>query len=266
MGRTAVVYLVGAGPGDPELLTIKARRLLDEADVVVYDRLVSEEILALIPAGTPRLNVGKQPSHHPIPQDDINTLLARLAREGRRVVRLKGGDPYLFGRGSEEVEFLESHGVRCEVIPGVTSASGCAAAIGVPLTHRGLSNGVRFVTGHCRDDIDLDFDWQGLADPDTTLVVYMGMANIAEIAEKLMVCGMPAATPAVAINNGTTKRQRHILAPLAAIADAARRARFDGPVLFIIGRTVSRAKAGAQPEENNHDAAIARAIGWANVG
>jgi uroporphyrin-III C-methyltransferase len=178
LGSKGIVYLVGAGPGDPELLTLKARRLLDEADVVVYDRLVSDDILALIPVGTAKISVGKQPRSHPVPQPEINALLARLASTGRTVVRLKGGDPFMFGRGSEEAAYLIEQGIAFSVVPGVTSASGCAAAVGLPLTHRGLATGVRFITGHCREDLELDLDWRGLADPNTTLVIYMGRTNV----------------------------------------------------------------------------------------
>ncbi len=243
MANKGVVYLVGAGPGDPELLTLKARRLLGEADVIVYDRLVSDEIMALVPKGTPRISVGKQPKCHPIPQDEINGLLVRLAREGRTVVRLKGGDPFLFGRGSEEAAHVHASGIAYEVVPGVTSASGCAAAVGLPLTHRGLASGVRFVTGHCRNDVDLDLDWRGLADPDTTLVVYMGMANLPQIAIRLIAHGLAETTPAAAIANGTRPNQRHLITTLGEIADVATDAGFDGPVLFIIGRVVEMASA-----------------------
>lgn len=241
MSRQGIVYLVGAGPGDPELLTLKARRLIDAADVVVYDRLVSPAILALIPPGTARISVGKQPRSHPVPQTEINALLVRLAEGGRRVLRLKGGDPLLFGRGSEEAAYVAAHGIPFEVVPGVTSASGCAAAIGLPLTHRGAASGVRFVTGHCRDDIDLDLDWQGLADPDTTLVVYMGMANIAEIVVRLIGHGLPADTPAAAVSNGTRPDQRWVISTLGEIAAVAADAGFDGPVIFYIGRVVGLA-------------------------
>ena len=240
---TAVVYLVGAGPGDPDLLTLKARRLLDEADVVVYDRLVSDEIMALILPGTPRISVGKQPRCHPVPQSEINSLLVSLARDGRTVVRLKGGDPFLFGRGSEEAAYLHRHGIRCQVVPGVTSASGCAAAVGLPLTHRGLASGVRYVTGHCRNDVELDLDWRGLADPDTTLVIYMGMANIPQIAARLIANGLTEATPVAAICNGTRPNQRHVVSTLGEIASAATAARFEGPILFIVGRVVELAAA-----------------------
>ena len=250
-GGRSTVYLVGAGPGDPELLTCKARRLILEADIVVYDRLVSEEILALVPAGTARFDVGKRPGHHPVRQQDINTLLIALAKDGRRIVRLKGGDPLLFGRGSEEIAALADAGVACEVVPGVTSASACAAAVGVPLTHRGLATGVRFVTGHCREDADLDFDWRGLADSDTTLVIYMGFANIGRIAQSVIAHGLDSATPAVAICNGTTPRQRHVRATLGTVASVAAEAGFDGPVLFIVGRTAGLAWPGEETEEGN---------------
>ena len=247
-GDCSIVYLVGAGPGDPELLTCKARRLITEADVVVYDRLVSDEILALIPAGTARFSVGKQPGFHPVCQENINALLVMLAKGNRCVVRLKGGDPLLFGRGSEEIAALASAGISCEVVPGVTSASACAASVGVPLTHRGMASSVRFVTGHCRADAELDFDWRGLADPDTTLVVYMGFANIERIASRVMAHGLDPATPAVAICNGTTPRQRHARATLGTIAAVAAEAKFDGPVLFIVGRTAGLARAGEETE------------------
>lgn len=230
------VYLVGAGPGDPELLTVRAQRLLREADVVVYDRLVSDAILALIPSGTARISVGKQPRSHPVPQHEINNLLVRLAASGRTVVRLKGGDPFLFGRGSEEALHLIQHGLRYEVVPGVTSASGCASALGVPLTHRGLASSVRFITGHCREDKELDLDWRGLADPDTTLVIYMGMANIAQIAVRLISNGLSEATPVAAVCNGTRPDQRCIISTLGEISAAV--ADLDGPTLFFVGRVV----------------------------
>ncbi|MCW5700685.1 MAG: uroporphyrinogen-III C-methyltransferase [Rhodospirillales bacterium] len=241
MPDQSAVFLVGAGPGDPGLLTLRARALLDEADVIVYDRLVSEEIMALVPKGTARISVGKQPNCHPVPQDEINTLLVRLARAGRKVVRLKGGDPYLFGRGSEEARYLHANGVRFEVIPGVSSASGCSAAAGFPLTHRGLASSVRYITGHCREDTDLDLDWRGLADPDTTLVVYMGMANMTQIAVRLIANGLPETTPAAAISNGTRHDQRRVISTLGEIADTSAAAQLESPVLFIIGRVIELA-------------------------
>jgi uroporphyrin-III C-methyltransferase len=233
------VFLVGAGPGDPELLTLKATRAISGADVVVYDKLVPTEILNLIPGGAARINVGKRAGYHPVPQDEINRMLVRLARAGRVVVRLKGGDPFIFGRGFEEALELDRAHVPYEVIPGITSAQGCAAAASVPLTHRGLATGLRYVTGHCRSNEPLNLDWASLADPDTTLVVYMGLANITEIASELIAHGLSADTPSVAICQGTTPRERRLFAPLGELPNAARAAQFAGPVLFIIGRVVA---------------------------
>lgn len=237
----SMVHLVGAGPGDPELLTVKAQRLLREAEVVVYDRLVSPAILELLPRGAARIYVGKAPDAHHMPQDRINALLVKLARAGRRVVRLKGGDPFVFGRGSEEAEVLARHGIPFEVVPGITAASGCTAALGIPLTHRGLATGVRFVTGHCRGGRELDFDWPSLADPDTTLVVYMGLANLPEISRRLIAAGLPADTPVAAIANGTTARQKVCRATLADLPDRVRESGLDAPVLTVIGRVVALA-------------------------
>jgi len=236
--KDAKVCLVGAGPGDPDLLTRKAYDLIRKADVVVYDRLVSPEILALIPTGVARINVGKQPQCHPIPQHEINELLVSLSRTNRLVVRLKGGDPFLFGRGSEEAIYLKECGVPYAVVPGVTAASGCAAAAGIPLTHRGLATGVRFVTGHCREDMELDLDWHGLADPDTTLVIYMGAANMAQISIRLMTQGLAASTPVAAISHGTTPRQRRIVSTLGEIASDVAEADLPSPLMFVVGRVV----------------------------
>ena len=248
------VFLVGAGPGDPELLTLKAARTIAAADVVVYDRLIPSEVLASIPEGTARVNVGKQAGHHPVPQSEINRLLIGLARSGRNVVRLKGGDPFIFGRGCEEAMALDRAGIPYEIVPGITAAQGCAAAARVPLTHRGLATGVRFVTGHCKSDHPLDFDWASLADPATTLVVYMGLAKIDEIAGNLLAHGLSAATPALAVCQGTSPRERRVLTSLAALPVAARNADFDGPVLFIIGRVAALAEC----EGNEHETAAER--------
>jgi uroporphyrin-III C-methyltransferase len=239
MDRLGRVFLVGAGPGDPELLTLKAVRLIGRADVVVHDRLVSAEVLAMASASTRKIPVGKAPNSHPVPQDQINNLLVTLARQGQTVVRLKGGDPYIFGRGSEEIEHLRAAGIPFEVAPGITAAQGCAAVSGVPLTHRGLATGVRYFTGHCRADMPLNLDWAGMADPETTLVVYMGAANIAEISSKLIAHGMPGDLPTLAINNGTTRRERRLVACLGDIAEQLRHAEFSGPILIIIGHVVS---------------------------
>lgn len=250
------VYLVGAGPGDPDLLTQKAARLLKSADVVVFDRLVSPEIIDLVPSGTARLCVGKEPSHHPVPQEEINHLLVRLARSNRRVVRLKGGDPFIFGRGSEEAIELTRHGVRFEIVPGITAAQGCSAAHHVPLTHRGLATGVRYLTGHCRQDLELDFDWQGLADPDTTLVVYMGRANIADIANKLVTHGLSPDMPVLVVCNGTTQREQCLTTVLSRVAADVAESKFNGPVLFIIGKVAGLAKVMEPRDEATGDIAV----------
>ena len=239
--QTSVVHLVGAGPGNPDLLTVKAERLLRQADIVVYDRLVSEDILDLLPAGATRIFAGKARGHHHMKQDEINALLARVAAPGRVVVRLKGGDPFVFGRGSEEAEYLISRGIAVEVVPGITSASGCSAAAGIPLTHRGFATGVRFVTGHCREDHDLNLNWQSLADPDTTLVVYMGLANVAQIATRLIDAGMPPDLPSAMVSKGTTPQQQVVITTLDKLPVKAREAEIATPVLFIIGHVAALA-------------------------
>jgi uroporphyrin-III C-methyltransferase len=199
-----------------------------------------------VPPMALRLDVGKAPGRHRMVQPEINAMLVDLARSGLEVVRLKGGDPFTFGRGGEEAEHLRRHGVPVEVVPGVTSASGCAAAIGVPLTHRGLAHGLRYVTGHGQGGELLPHDWASLADPGTTLVVYMGLAQIAEIARRLIAAGLPAATPVAAVQSGTTPRQRHIVTSLGRVAEAAGVLGGDGPVLFIIGHVVALAPAEAR--------------------
>lgn len=235
------VFLVGAGPGDPELLTVKALRLLKQADVVVYDRLVSLDIMNRVPAGIPRIFVGKSDGHHPIPQSEINQILVRLARRHYRVVRLKGGDPFIFGRGGEEAQYLASHRVSFEVVPGITAAVACADYAGIPLTHRGLSSSVRFVTGHCRADLPLALDWHRLAEPDTTLVVYMGLANIGEITQKLIGAGLAQETPAAVIERGTTSQQRRIITTLGELNDRVIELDVRAPALVVIGRVVTLA-------------------------
>jgi len=242
-----LVSLVGAGPGDPELIAVRALRRLETAEVVVYDRLVSEQILDLVPPGATRIYVGKANGQHTLPQDEINALLVKLARAGHRVVRLKGGDPFVFGRGSEEAEYLARHKVPFEVVPGITAASGCTANLGIPLTHRGLATGVRFVTGHCRNNFELDLNWDSLADPDTTLVIYMGLANVSQIAERLVAAGLSPDTPAAAIAQGTLPAQRLCRARLVDLPGVATEARLAAPVLIVIGRVVALADVLAAP-------------------
>jgi uroporphyrin-III C-methyltransferase/precorrin-2 dehydrogenase/sirohydrochlorin ferrochelatase/uroporphyrin-III C-methyltransferase len=241
MQHKGFVSLVGAGPGDAELLTIKALRLLQRADVVVYDRLVSAEILDLIPAGISRIAVGKSPGKHCVPQHQINDILVSLARTGRHIVRLKGGDPYMFGRGGEEVLALRRHHISFEVVPGITAASACGAYCGIPLTHRGLSRGVHFITGHFSNDEPLDIDWAKVADPDSTLVIYMGLANLSLISASLIQAGLLASTPAAAIENGTTTRQRRVLSTLAQLDVDVTAAGVMAPAMIIIGNVVSLA-------------------------
>jgi len=243
MKESPHVYLVGAGPGDPELLTMKANRLLQEADVVVFDRLVSAEILALVPAGTAKFYVGKTSGHHHMTQDEINALLVQLARAGKtRIVRLKGGDPLIFGRGSEEALYLREHGIPFSIVPGISSASACTTYAGIPLTHRGLAKSVRMVTGHCQKNRPLDLNWKSLSDPDTTLVIYMGLGHLQEITTNLECAGLLGSTPAAIIENGTHANQRRCITTLAQLADQARIQNFTTPSLIIIGRVVALAK------------------------
>lgn len=232
------VYIVGAGPGDPDLLTVKAVRVLQQADVIVFDRLVSDGILDLLPEGTERIFAGKAARDHHMQQDEINDLLVSLANDGRKVVRLKGGDPFIFGRGSEEALHLAKHNIEFEIVPGITASAGCGAYGGIPLTHRGMATGVRFVTGHCRDGVHLDLNWKSLADPDTTLVIYMGLINVARISAELIKAGLRPDTPAGAIERGTTQEQRTILTTLVDLPDCIERAELKAPSLLIIGRVV----------------------------
>jgi uroporphyrin-III C-methyltransferase/precorrin-2 dehydrogenase/sirohydrochlorin ferrochelatase len=237
-GPTAgIVHLVGAGPGDPDLLTMKAHRLLQRADVVVYDRLVSAEVLALARRDAERVYVGKRRANHCLSQDEINNRLVALARAGKSVVRLKGGDPFVFGRGGEEIEALTAAGIAVEVVPGVTAALGCAASAGIPLTHRDHAQTCVFVTGH-RKDGTLDLDWPMLARPRQTVVIYMGVEALPTIVSQLVAHGLPASTPVALIENGTTDRERRVVGTLATIERQAMRVRLDGPTLCLVGEVV----------------------------
>jgi uroporphyrin-III C-methyltransferase/precorrin-2 dehydrogenase/sirohydrochlorin ferrochelatase/uroporphyrin-III C-methyltransferase len=259
MVTTGFVSLVGSGPGDPDLLTIKALRLIQQADVVVFDRLVSAEILDLIPPGISRISVGKTPGKHCVPQDQINEIIVSLASSGRRLVRLKGGDPYIFGRGGEEALVLRRHGIPFEVVPGVTAAAGCSSYSGIPLTHRGLSQSVRFITGHLQNNETLNINWDKLADPDCTLVFYMGLGNLQTICAELMRAGLRASTPAAAIHGGTTTRQQKVISSLAELAGAVTRAGLESPVTTIIGEvvTLSNELDWFLPEYQENEGAIA---------
>ncbi|MFV0410277.1 MAG: uroporphyrinogen-III C-methyltransferase [Paracoccus sp. (in: a-proteobacteria)] len=236
------VHLIGAGPGDPELLTLRALRLLQSADIVVYDRLVSDEIMALLPAGTRRIAVGKAAGCHPVPQEDINQTLIDLAQAGLTVARLKGGDPTIFGRGGEECEALKAAGIACDYVPGITAAQGAAISARFPLTHRGLATGLRYVTGHRARDAALDLDWASLADPETTLVLYMGGANIAEIAGQLIAHGMPADLPVLAVSAASTPREARLRSDLTGIARTLDACPLPAPLLFVIGHVAALAE------------------------
>lgn len=231
------VYLVGAGPGDPELFTLRGARLVGGADVVVYDNLVAPAIVDLAPAGAERIYVGKKASDHTLPQVEINALLVSLAAAGKRVVRLKGGDPFIFGRGGEEMETLVEAGITVEVVPGVTAASGISAYAGIPLTHRDHAQSVVFTTGFLKDG-RLDLDWPVLARRGQTLVIYMGISRLAEICAQLVAHGLPAATPAAVIERGTTHAQRVVAADLTTLDAQVRKAGVRPPALTVVGDVV----------------------------
>lgn len=234
------VYLVGAGPGDPELLTVKAHRLLQSCDAVVYDSLVPEEVLDLVPDQCVRQFVGKRRGHHSVPQPSTNAVLVELAKRHRHVVRLKGGDPFLFGRGGEEAAHLASHGIPVEVVPGVTSGIAAPAYAGIPVTHRRAGSSVTFVTGH--EEIDKrrpSVDWRALASASDGLVIYMGLHNLHRIAEELMAGGLSSQTPAAVIQQGTVEGQRCLKAPLSDIASMAVDQGFRSPSIVLVGEVIN---------------------------
>lgn len=232
------VALVGAGPGDPSLLTLRAWSLLQQADAVVFDRLVSEQLLQLLPARCARHYVGKASGYHSLPQEQINQLLVDLACQGLRVVRLKGGDPFIFGRGAEELEFLLAHGIDCQVVPGITAAAGCSAYAGIPLTHRDLAHSCQFITGHLQRDGALALPWASLADPAKTLVFYMGLASLEEISRNLIAAGLAPDTPAALIGQGARVDQQVVRGRLSELPQLARDTALATPVLTVIGKVV----------------------------
>lgn len=241
MTNTGHIYLVGAGPGDPDLLTVRAARLIAAADAIVHDGLVSAEILALAPPACLRISVEKRRDRHTMPQPDINALLIRLAREGQRVVRLKGGDPFIFGRGGEEVEAARAAGVPVTVVPGVSAALGCAAEARLPLTHRALASAVSFVAGTCQGLREQD--WRGLAGPGRTLVIYMGVTTAAMIADKLIADGVSPDMPVAILERGTLPGSRTIRTLLAELGTVVSSQSIRSPAILVVGRVAGLADA-----------------------
>lgn len=242
------VSLVGAGPGDPDLLTLKAVKCIENADLILFDRLVSDEIKALFPVATKKIYVGKARNNHCVPQDQLNQYMVDKARQGVKICRIKGGDPFVFGRGSEELLVLRQHGIDAEVIPGITAASGCTTYAGIPLTHRGLSTGCTFVTGHLQHG-QLDLNWAQLAKLDHTLVFYMGLSNLSEISRQLTAHGLDPHTPAALIENGCQPQQREFIATLATLPDVAVQEKLQSPTLIVVGQVVALADS-LQPQDD----------------
>lgn len=238
--KAGEVALVGSGPGDAELLTLRALRFIQQTEVAVYDRLVSSEILELLPENCEKIYVGKEQAKHCVPQDKINQILVDKALEGKRVLRLKGGDPFIFGRGGEEAEFLLRHGVCCHICPGITAASGCTTYAGIPLTHRGVALGCTFITGHIQNNGQLNLPWQSLSENTQTIVFYMGINTLPIIAEQLIKHGRAANTPAALIRSGTQPEQQVYRGQLDNIAALVKKHNITPPTLIVVGDVVNQ--------------------------
>jgi len=254
--RPGEVAIVGAGPGDPGLLTLRALMLIRQADIIVHDRLVSTQILELANPSAELIHVGKASGCHYVPQEQTNELLVRLAMKQRRIVRLKGGDPYIFGRGGEEAEFLVDHQIDFRVVPGITSAAGCSSYCGIPLTHRDYSQSVTFVTGHRKSDRALELNWSMLAAPGQTRVFYMGLNNAPTIVRELTAHGLPGSCPVALVERGTTSMQHMATTTLDRLEDTIRREDFMPPTLIIVGEVVTLASKLAQPVQAGWHSAL----------
>jgi uroporphyrin-III C-methyltransferase/precorrin-2 dehydrogenase/sirohydrochlorin ferrochelatase len=251
------VYLVGGGPGDPDLLTFRALRLMQQCDVCVYDKLVSKEVMELVRRDAELIYVGKARDRHTLPQEEINQLLVRLAKEGKRVLRLKGGDPFIFGRGGEEIETLMENGVPFQVVPGITAANGVSTYAGIPLTHRDYAQSCIFTTGHLKpqvgqNDTMVELDWPALTRPNQTVVIYMGLVGLDQICAKLIAHGLSANTPAAVVQQGTTMRQRVVVGNLSDLAARVSAAELKPPCLIVVGEVVKLREKLAWFEARQH--------------